>query len=97
MNQYREIKIAMSSRPTTASTVIEKPNRKAVWPSCLFNFNPIKTWATTMFGNKPAYVELDDDSEPLLDDMRAPRPANVVSSYMRRAASRTIRKYNRLP
>ncbi|KAH7006331.1 hypothetical protein EDB82DRAFT_114903 [Fusarium venenatum] len=94
MNQFREINIIISSRPSTTGTIVAKNKRKTAWSGCLFS--PIKTWATTMFGNKPVYVDIDDESEPLLNEKRTPT-TQTVSSFMRRAASRTIRKYSRLP
>ncbi|KAF4970894.1 hypothetical protein FSARC_2164 [Fusarium sarcochroum] len=94
MSQYREIKIVMSSRPCTTSTITTKNKRKAAWQGCLFR--PIKTWATALFGKKSTYTELDEDYEPLLEEKMAPRPTYAASTFMRRAASRTIRKYNRL-
>ncbi|CEF72180.1 unnamed protein product [Fusarium graminearum] len=95
MNQFREINITISPRTNTTGTVVTKKNKKSAWSGCIFS--PIKTWATNMFGNKPVYIDMDDESEPLLDERRRPRTTQTVSSFVRRAASRTIRKYSRLP
>ncbi|KAF4343076.1 hypothetical protein FBEOM_2965 [Fusarium beomiforme] len=95
MSQCREIKVIMSSNPCTTRIAVTKINKKAASYDCLFG--PLKSWTRTIFGKKPAYVELDEDFEPLLDEKMAPRPIYAASKIMRMATPRTIKRYNRLP
>ncbi|SPJ71528.1 uncharacterized protein FTOL_01256 [Fusarium torulosum] len=95
MNQFREINIVMSSNPCATGTVIPQSNRKLTWHGCLLD--PIRAWATAIFRNNPAYTELDEDSEPLVDDMSTFKPTYAGSTFIRLAMSRPVKRYSRLP
>ncbi|KAH7256321.1 hypothetical protein BKA59DRAFT_467228 [Fusarium tricinctum] len=97
MNQFREIKIAMSSNQCTAGTVMPKSDRKFTWHGYGCLFDPIRAWAMSIFRNKSAYAELDEDSEPLVDNMSTFKPTYMGSTLIRLATSRPTKRYSRLP
>lgn len=89
MTQSREIKIVIASthntRPSSRSN-----HRRMTWPGCLML--PVKSWTTSLFGNKDVPRQPDEGFEPLLEERRGFAVRRAASSLLRMTAPRPPRK-----